>query len=75
MEKIFDLGVKAYAAAAQPKQANFIEIAVMVFETIVDVIKVLVLSIPCWIEALVFSFLSRTKKSIAGQVALVMTSS
>lgn len=72
MEKIFDLGVQSYVAAAPQKRFDIFDIVAIVAGALVDIVKFSVLSIPYWIEAFVYLFVPRPKKNVAGQVALVI---
>lgn len=71
MENVFDLGKVAYVAAKPPESLTIKDILRFNLGILVDVVKVLILSIPHWIEAFIYLFVSRPKKCVAGKIALV----
>lgn len=71
MEKIFDLGVQSYEPAAPQKRFDIFDSISVVGSLLLDLVKFSVLSIPYWIEAFFYLFVSRPKKNVAGQVVLV----
>lgn len=71
MENVFDAGKVPYEAAPPLMPMSIGEQIVFIVEVIFDVCKVLLMSLPYWIESLVYLFVRRPKKSIMNQVALV----
>lgn len=72
MEKIFELGVETYVAAIPATPLNVYDHIFLVINTLIDIVRFLVFSIPCVIhESLIFLFVSRPKKDVTGQVVLV----
>lgn len=71
MEKIFELGVQRYVAAIPATPLNVYDHIVLVANTLIDIVRFLVLSIPSVIESLIFLFVPRPKKDVTGQVVLV----
>lgn len=72
MENVFDLGKTSYKAAPPPKEPTFSEHVSIIIETFFDIVKVIILSIPYCVDALVYLIIPRPKKNVAGQVALVL---
>lgn len=72
MENVFDAGKVPYEAAPPLVPLTIREQLILFFSTFFDVIKVLVLSIPNWIDSFMHLFINRPKKCIAGQVAVVI---
>lgn len=71
MEKVFNLGVDSYVAAERRAPFTARDYITLIGSSLVDFLKFLVLSIPYWIESIVFLFVSRPKKNVANQVVLV----
>ena len=71
MENIFDIGIANYEAAQPTKELTFFEKCLFVCELLIDVIKVLVLSIPHWLIAIYRLVVKPAKKSVIGQTVLV----
>lgn len=71
MENVFDAGKVPYVTAPPPIPLSMGQRILFIIEVIYDVCKVLLMSVPYWIESLVFLFVRRPKKIIANQVALV----
>lgn len=71
MENVFDAGKVPYEAAPPLVPMTMGQRFVFIIEVIFDVCKVLLMSLPYWIESLVFLFVRRPKKSVVNQVAVV----
>lgn len=71
MDNVFDLGKKSYAAAPLPKQSTASDKLKLIFGILCDLIVVTVLSIPFYIQAFIYLIIPKSKKNVAGQVALV----
>lgn len=73
MENIFDLGKKSYVAAPLPPKRSMSEHISIGFELLFDFLKVLLLAIIYSFESLYHTIVPKSKKNVAGQVALVPT--
>lgn len=71
MENVFDAGKVPYEAAPPLIPMSIAQQFVFFVEVMFDVCKVLLMSVPYWIESLVYLFVWRPKKSVANQVAIV----
>lgn len=71
MENVFDAGKVPYVAAAPVVPLTIVQKVVLVLSTLVDIVTILVYSVPNWLEALFHVFFNRRKKSVVGQVVLV----
>lgn len=71
MENIFDIGIANYEAAQPTKELTFFEKCLFVCDLLIDIIKVLVLSIPHWFIAIYRLVVKPAKKSVIGQTVLV----
>lgn len=71
MENVFDAGKVPYEAAPPIVPMTIVQRIVFIVEVIFDVCKVLLMSLPYWIESLVYLFVRRPKKSVVNQVAIV----
>lgn len=71
MEKIFNLGVDSYEAAAQRTPFTAADYFTLIGSALVDFAKFVVLSLPYWIEAIVYLFVWRPMKNVDDQVVLV----
>lgn len=71
MENYIDLGKKSYVAASLPPKRSISEQISIGLEFLFDCLKVLILAIIYSFESLYHVFVSKSKKNVAGQVALV----
>lgn len=71
MENVFDAGKMPYVAADPVVPFTFMQNVALVLSTLLDIVTVLILSVPNWLEALFYVFFNRPKKSVVGQVVLV----
>lgn len=71
MENILDIGIASYEAAQPTKMLTFYEKCLFGRELLIDIIKVLVLSIPHWLIAIYRLIVNPAKKSVNGQTVLV----
>lgn len=71
MQNVFEVGIVAYEAAPSMVPPSLPDKCLLVFYLFVDIVRVLVLSVPKFITSLVFLFVNRPRKNISGQLALV----
>lgn len=71
MENVFDAGKVPYEAAPPLKTMSIGRQFVFLIEVIFDVCKVLLMSVPYWIESFVYLFVWRPRKRVANHVAMV----
>lgn len=71
MENVLDAGNVPYEMAPPLVAKPIGEQIIFIVEVIFDVVRVLLMSIPHWIEAFLYLFVQRPKKCVANQVALV----
>lgn len=71
MENVFDAGKIPYVAAPPLVPWTMWKKITFTFYLLCDISMILVMSIPNWLEALYRLFISRRKKCVRGQVALV----
>lgn len=71
MENIYEFGRVSYVSAEPLKNQTKSEKCVFILILLVDIIKVIVFSIPYWIVSLYHLFVSPAKKSVDGQTVLV----
>lgn len=71
MENIYDFGRVSYKPAESIKKFTIFEKLLFLCELLIDIIKVLVLSVPHWCISLYRVFVSPRKKSVVGQTVLV----
>lgn len=71
MENIYDFGRVSYVPAEPVKKLTVFEKFLFLSELLIDIIKVIVLSIPHWFIAFHQLIVSPLKKSVAGETVLV----
>lgn len=71
MENVFNAGKVPYEAAPPLTPMSIGRLILFIVEVLFDIFKVLLMSVPYWIESLVYLFVRRPKKCVANQVALV----
>lgn len=71
MQNVFDAGKVPYEAAPPLVPRTLSQKLSFLSHVVWDITVVLVMSLPNWLEALYHLFVSRRKKSVKGQLALV----
>lgn len=71
MENVFDLGRVTYVPAVPIKKLTVFEKFLFFCDLLVDILQVIVFSIPHWFIAIYRLVVSPAKKSVVGQTVLV----
>lgn len=72
MENVLDFNKTLYVAALSPEKPKFFDKIRRAFSLFVDIIKVIIFSVPYCIEAFFRLIIAKKKKNVRGQVALVL---